>query len=88
MAYGSYEGKGVDDPEIRDMFTREYLLQSDWYLQRLKLKQERDANLWRINHGYLKHKMDDTLENEVEKRAYLQARITDAEQMIESPISK
>ena len=84
MAYGHYQGKTVDDSEIRNMFTRDYLLQSDWYLNRLKLKQARDATLWRNNYLYLQQKIDDTLENEVEKRAYLQTRMSDAQKMIDT----
>lgn len=82
MAFGHYQNKGVDDSEIRNMFTREYLLQSDWYRQRLEIKQQRDARLWRLNHEYLTQKLENTLDSEVEKRAYLQTRITDVEQKI------
>jgi hypothetical protein len=46
MACGSYEGKGVDDPRIRGMFTRVSLLASDWYRERLQAKQSRDIALW------------------------------------------
>ena len=46
MARGSYQGKGVDDAEIRAMFTRESLLASDWYKERLRTKQQRDIALW------------------------------------------
>jgi hypothetical protein len=46
MARGSYQGKGANHPEIREMFTRESLLASDWYHQRLKTKQSRDITLW------------------------------------------
>ena len=88
MANGYYEGKTVDDAEIRHMFTRDYLLASDWYRERLKIKQARDAALWRTNRDYLKQKMDETLDSEAGKRAYLQARIADAEQMIETVSSK
>ncbi|MDC7227611.1 MAG: hypothetical protein PQJ61_12670 [Spirochaetales bacterium] len=35
MAEGSYEGKTAADPEVRDLFTREYVLASDWYKERL-----------------------------------------------------
>jgi hypothetical protein len=45
MAYGHYQGKSIHDPEIRAMFTREALLKSDWYKQRLIVKQERDVEL-------------------------------------------
>jgi phosphoenolpyruvate carboxykinase (diphosphate) len=46
MAHGSYQGMGVDAPEIRGMFTREALLASDWYRERLETKQKRDIALW------------------------------------------
>ena len=35
MAEGSYEGKGVENEEIRSMFSKDYLLSSDWYKERL-----------------------------------------------------
>jgi len=47
MVHGNYEGKGVEDPAIRGLFTREALLASDWYSERLRTKQERDIALWR-----------------------------------------
>jgi phosphoenolpyruvate carboxykinase (diphosphate) len=46
MAHGSYFGMGVEHPEIRGMFAREALLASDWYQERLRVKQERDIALW------------------------------------------
>jgi phosphoenolpyruvate carboxykinase (diphosphate) len=46
MARGAYFGMGVDHPEIRGMFAREALLASDWYQERLRVKQERDIALW------------------------------------------
>jgi hypothetical protein len=46
MATGSYEGKDVRHPEIRTMFTRDALLASDWYRERLAIKQQRDMLLW------------------------------------------
>jgi hypothetical protein len=46
MAEGSSQGKGVEDTEVRRMFTREYLMASDWYCERLRAKQTRDVALW------------------------------------------
>jgi hypothetical protein len=46
MAHGSYYGMGLDHPEIRGMFAREALLASDWYGERLRVKQQRDIALW------------------------------------------
>jgi hypothetical protein len=37
---------GIDDSRIRGMFTRESLLASDWYRERLQTKQSRDLALW------------------------------------------
>ena len=46
MAYGEYEGMRENDPRLRVMFTREYLLASEWYKDRLRAKQARDIELW------------------------------------------
>ncbi len=46
MADGHYEGKGLQHPDIRNMFTRKYLLKSNWYQERLRVKQMRDIALW------------------------------------------
>jgi hypothetical protein len=46
MACGAHQGKGIDDSGIRAMFTRESLLASDWYRERLEAKQSRDVALW------------------------------------------
>jgi len=46
MANGSYQGKGVEDAEVRALFTREYLMTSGWYCERLRAKQARDVALW------------------------------------------
>jgi hypothetical protein len=46
MAKGSFEGHGLDAPEVRSLFTREQLLASEWYAARLKSKQEAEIALW------------------------------------------
>jgi hypothetical protein len=46
MAHGEYEGKRANDPRIRALFTREYLLTSDWYHARLHMQQALDTALW------------------------------------------
>ena len=53
MTSGSYDGKGITDPEIRDLFEREFVLNSDWYQDRLKIKQERKAACCRKHIDYL-----------------------------------
>jgi hypothetical protein len=47
MANGEYQGMGVEDRAVRRLFTREYLMESDWYGERLRSKQTRDMALWK-----------------------------------------
>ena len=83
MAKGDYMGKTIEDPSIRNMFTRDYLLQSDWYKLRLTIKQQRDTAFWKNNRDYIEQKMLETGEEEAEKQADLQARLDTANKMIE-----
>jgi phosphoenolpyruvate carboxykinase (diphosphate) len=46
MAYGVYEGLDENHPDLLHMFTREALLASDWYRDRLLAKREIDIALW------------------------------------------
>jgi hypothetical protein len=46
MTEGHYEGKTVQDPEFRALFTRDSLLASDWYAERLQVRQRREVLLW------------------------------------------
>ena len=46
MLQDEFEGKGLDHPEIRALFTRKSMLASDWYNERLKAKQTVDIHLW------------------------------------------
>ncbi len=43
MLHGHFEGKDARHPDVRAMFMREALLGSDWYAERLLVKQERDV---------------------------------------------
>jgi hypothetical protein len=53
MRDGLFEGKTLDDPEIRELFTREHLLTSDWYEARLKAKQAQDVARWLKHVSYV-----------------------------------
>ncbi len=53
MAHGHYEGKGLTDPAIRSLFTREALLSSDWYQARIDAKVKVDQSLWQRHQEYL-----------------------------------
>lgn len=55
MAEGSYEGKGIDDPEIRKLFTREAMLESPWYRERLQVRQSVICRQLERSIRYLEH---------------------------------
>jgi hypothetical protein len=46
MVYGNFEGRTINDPVIRNLFTLEALLASDWYADRLRRRQQREQELW------------------------------------------
>ncbi|KAF0170395.1 MAG: hypothetical protein FD161_4642 [Limisphaerales bacterium] len=46
MRDGQHEGRDLAHPEIRALFTRESLLASDWYAERLATKQSADVKFW------------------------------------------
>ncbi|MBP9865052.1 MAG: hypothetical protein KBC91_01470 [Candidatus Omnitrophica bacterium] len=53
MARGHYEGKDLQHPEIRGLFTLESLLRAPWYQERLQAKQRADEQLWARHIKYL-----------------------------------
>ena len=58
MAYGHFNGKGADNPEVRKLFNRDYMITSDWYRERLLNKQLSDIALWQKHVKYLKNYLD------------------------------
>jgi hypothetical protein len=53
MRQDAWEGKGLEHPEVRQLFRREHLLGSGWYADRLQAKQSVDRRLWRRHVEYL-----------------------------------
>ncbi len=53
MLHDVWEDRGLHHPEVRQLFTRESLITSDWYAARLKAKQVVDQGLWRRHVEYL-----------------------------------
>ena len=54
MAEGSFEGKTIDDPELRGQFTRECLLSSEWYAKRLENQAAFDREHYERTADYLR----------------------------------
>jgi hypothetical protein len=59
MASGEYRGMDAHHPDLRVMFTRDYLLNADWYHERLRVKQLRDIELWKRHVSNLQTFLDD-----------------------------
>jgi len=81
MADGNYRGMDIHAPAIRALFTRDNLLASDWYRQRLQVKRERDLALWTRNLNELirfkqnPNNVEESRRLDLDKRiAYAQAR--------------
>lgn len=53
MRDGVWEGYGPEAPEFRRLFTRDYLLASDWYSERLKAQQAVEVAHWRKTVKYV-----------------------------------
>jgi phosphoenolpyruvate carboxykinase (diphosphate) len=77
MAYGEYEGKREDDPGIRALFTRESLLASDWYRNRLEAQQKLDQARWTRHRDAVRSFLASGLPA---SRINLQCRLAEAEE--------
>ena len=53
MATGEYEGMTIDDDKFRKMFTKDEILKSDWYNERLDIMQEKNIKLYESNISYI-----------------------------------
>jgi hypothetical protein len=89
MAEGHFEGRTLADPAIRALFSQASLLASDWYRQRLTIKQQRDAKLFRRHVDYLERYLSESDSRcEPEHQAECRQRLAVARQRlaeIESP---
>ncbi len=83
MATGSYEGKTITDSEVRDLFTRESVLNSEWYAQRLRTKQQRDSKLWERHCNALSSFLERTSHTDEAERLNVHQRLAEAKEKLE-----
>lgn len=83
MAYGEYEGKGIDDPSIRGLFTRDAMLKSDWYKERLESQQTSEVELWKQHIEYLEQFLHRTAYSSFSKRLQIEQRLTRSQAHLE-----
>jgi hypothetical protein len=82
MATGSWNGKGINDPAVRAMFTRQHLLASDWYKVRLACQQSLDIATWTRHVANLESFLADD-HGEVAQRLGLADRLARAKAMLD-----
>ncbi|MFV0592632.1 MAG: hypothetical protein ACK5M7_14690 [Draconibacterium sp.] len=88
MAYGHYEGKDISAPELRKLFSRAEVVKSDWYQERLLLKQQKDVAFHQSQIAYLKEFMADAQNAMLVEEMNLAARLKQAEEMLAHAKSK
>lgn len=82
MAYGKYEGKDISSPELRKYFERDYVINSDWYKARLKLKQDKDVAFHQKQIVYLKAFIAKTNNAELVEKMDIQNRLNKVQTML------
>lgn len=83
MAQGHYQGMDAHHPELRALFTREALLSSAWYQERLTIKQQRDISLWQNHINYLDSMLNDSTHSSSLADMQLQKRQLQAKEKLE-----
>ncbi|MCB0669466.1 MAG: hypothetical protein KDC80_26760 [Saprospiraceae bacterium] len=83
MINGDYEGQDRHHPDIRQMFTREFVLSSKWYKDRLYIKQQRDIELYSKNIDYLEHFLDKRNFAEAAEKLNVRDRLNQARYQLE-----
>jgi len=71
MVHREYNGLTLESPEFRALFTRDYVVNSDWYKARLDAKQKRDVDYYTHSLQYLRdyqNKHPNSLKETIEKR--------------------
>jgi phosphoenolpyruvate carboxykinase (diphosphate) len=84
MARGEWNGKGLENPELRNLFTRQSMLGSDWYRARLAAKQTIDQGLWRRHVNYLERFLKKATHADEAARLGIEGRLHHARQMLEA----
>jgi len=83
MLNDEFEGKGLEHPDVRKLFTREFLLASDWYAARLAAKQNVDRRLWKRHVEYLNAFLRKPSHEDVAVNLGVAERLTRARKMLE-----
>jgi hypothetical protein len=83
MLKDEWEGKGLEHPDVRRLFDRDYLLNSEWYGVRLAARQKVERALWRRHVEYLNQFLRKPNHADVADELGIAARLTSARKKLE-----
>ena len=83
MLNDQWDGKDLDHPEFRKLFTRASLLGSDWYAARLAAKQAVDRRLWKRHVEYLNAFLRKPSHEDVAGQLGIASRLSAARKILE-----
>jgi len=83
MATGNYAGMDAHHPDFRAMFSLESLLASDWYRERLEVKQARDIGLWKRHVANLQDFLDNESYSDEAERLGISERLVTAREKLD-----
>jgi len=78
MVHGNYEGNELDSDNIRKLFERDYLLNSEWYRERLKSQQAQDIQSCKSHVHYLEQFLAKESHSGVAARLDIRSRLEKA----------
>ena len=84
MLNDEWEGKHLDHPDVRKLFTRENLLASPWYAARLAAKQKVDRALWKRHVECLNQFLRRPNYTDVAEKLHIAERLTAARKTLEA----
>jgi hypothetical protein len=84
LAHGSWNGQDLSSSEVRQLFQREAILDSDWYYQRLLSKQTIDVRRWQRHVFYLTEYCHRGTHQAVIDRLNLSERLQQAHRQLEA----
>ncbi len=82
MVHGTYENNDLESEEVRKLFTREYLLDSEWYQERLQSQQAQDIKSWKHYVQYLENFLAKESHAGVAKRLDIKSKLEQAQQQL------
>jgi hypothetical protein len=78
MRDNQFEGRDINDPSIRSLFTRQSLVASAWYRERLQHKQQIDIRLWERHLRDLENYLHRHAHDEEDGHLHIDDRLDDA----------